>query len=1124
VAINVILSPACYGVCDFHFVENQQGHLGILPDLQIRILAQQQGTQTLKYSLKQAANAKNQVEMEECFRFATSFLSSCKSETIKQTEMAEKFEYLKQHDNKSKRLWFLWTVQEPKNSLCACSGNSEFFSALVKPNFYDFSEDFSYKPCLLTQNRVNPRTNSTTYGFGQSLVQPNQMSIFGDRTFMPECRISSVKIKSSTEFIVLANMESHNSLRSKFEPIEICVYNTELVRFVNESIDAALFKDMTLETVYLNSANMSPCYFSNEFNIYIRYLPLVKNISKTLINLDMKKSSGMSDCIFQEIRREAVKHDNPNPPHSDLDLEYVKKYRTQGGSKKYSFPKVTFSNSGLSIGRASIDLSLNSSIEDLRRKSDAKKKESLRKKSVSDRRKSSLANKRSIQANNEQKIYSGFSLFKFNVNQINSGFKLKRVNTENRNFAIEEVFMKTIAGSKRTAESIEAATSQMQESSFDRSKSEVECVNIGVTRLLVTPQSLDLISGEIDYVSNLMDSQFQDVVSTERLLKFEQANLKYITRNGDQQSGLFSNFKVIETVCEDFSILTGTEIKVSIKKFDFDQKTDDLELNTILFSPHLISFINKAFLVLSKIDVCVTLSLGSLFKSVSAAEISFKSLYSIKTRLQEKWLMVNVFKGSLEYLGFYKLLDFLQAVLADHQTIQADNKKYRFKFNVNALNFRLNLKTSLYVDLELSSLQLTTSDSFGRKGSKHMFEASIRLDLYKKAQATETNLATAVLSLNKKLLDAFLSCEITLNDPSILKQDTSTTKPKYTLNLSVPLIFDSELTSKIVKLPGLLFYFIKESHKPEVYLLAELAGIRIEFNRAKKMISVECDKFRMARAHLELDLDQLFRLLDERISLPRTQKRRYNSIKFKSNEFLFSFFPTELISSHSWLFCKLQSFEMLYELLENSANHFELAFDKPNENMAHKDKDSHISRNVFLKVGVEDDVFSRSFDFNRWLNYCCMNSSEPVEYTIGLLAILPDHFKMNLKAEPGSVNGQWAWNVRFETQPNLIVDLSSLKTVYFELYRLFVDYRTVRGVKLGDFHRQATVENAIRVRFFEHMRSVDRRNSLQDEELNSDAIDFINPDFIAFVLHLSVFEPVCRYLDALPDHVHHYSV
>ena len=254
VLFNLTLSPANYAFCDFHFADDKSGKLGSMPDIHLRVFC----------SVASELGETNSLHLIECGSVVSSFLSLHQVDETSVESQQTKIELLKRSDEETKRLDFVW---DANNKECACCGNAKFFSDLNSMHkMYQFDKESIVKPCVYV---ISPTLNK--YGFGQSLLVPNEMAFFSYRNFV-EPKLNS-KIFAGQTFTVLANLESDEALlKQKFDPFQIVVYENELEKFNNESLSFNFLNKLDPKHLDYNSANMTPPYFSKEFNVYIRYL------------------------------------------------------------------------------------------------------------------------------------------------------------------------------------------------------------------------------------------------------------------------------------------------------------------------------------------------------------------------------------------------------------------------------------------------------------------------------------------------------------------------------------------------------------------------------------------------------------------------------------------------------------------------------------------------------------------------------------------------------------------------------------------------------------------------------------------------------------------------------------
>lgn len=140
------------------------------------------------------------------------------------------------------------------------------------------------KPCVLTENQLDDVTNKlATYGLGKSILYDNESALY--------CHSNSLNINKNP-IIVVSNLETETITRDRFELAEIKMYKkSRLDRYLKETRPES---EAPLPTTNLNSANMWPPFLSDNFTLYVRYLPLVRNCPS---DSDSTSSEPYSDLI-----------------------------------------------------------------------------------------------------------------------------------------------------------------------------------------------------------------------------------------------------------------------------------------------------------------------------------------------------------------------------------------------------------------------------------------------------------------------------------------------------------------------------------------------------------------------------------------------------------------------------------------------------------------------------------------------------------------------------------------------------------------------------------------------------------------------------------------------------------
>jgi hypothetical protein len=541
------------------------------------------------------------LNLNECGSFIFKFIDFFNFDSESLDNSIKKIEYLKSCDSQSRRLWFLWdkhsNIENNNSKLlieeCACVGQAEFFSNQSRPQFYESYSEYEHKPCVLTLNKMNERTGKLLYGFGQSIIEINQPILFSNRSFFYEIYDQGVffqdirqnlRIAPKNKFIVVSNIEQMEQntikIRKKFEPMEICVYDElELNRFLNESVDVNLFKDLSEESIYLNSSNMSPPYFASDFSIYVRYLPLIKKETNYVYKPQMKSENNYFSCFF-EIPN-LIENPLNSEPHSDLKTQYIKKYSlTPRKKRNYNLNLANQNNlyqtsSFLSINNNSnairavvskvLNMSSSPSPPSLKQPKSDQKRRKLSVKdgiSVSKKKLSLISGKKKIilhdpsskqrklsiektsvprqseeQANLEISKESSFSAnYIFNINQIEAGFKLSKIDEVDQanKLCIEEVFIQNIFCLRHNSQNsnhddrnfkINSTKNKINNKNKKSSKEEIrinsrtKCANIFRTYLNLSPNSLKSLSSAIELFATELLS-YNTIINKLNQLKF----------------------------------------------------------------------------------------------------------------------------------------------------------------------------------------------------------------------------------------------------------------------------------------------------------------------------------------------------------------------------------------------------------------------------------------------------------------------------------------------------------------------------------------------------------------------------------------------------------------------------
>jgi hypothetical protein len=421
---NLTISPLNYAFCDFHFGNDTSGTLGSMPDLCLKMFC----------SVKSEINHVTDTIIVECGTIVVNYLSLIEHEKINEARLKTKIEFLKMNDSETKRLYFLWNFDQDE---CGCRGNALFFSNSNEIHMlYDFDKDHIVKPCI-----YDISSNADKYGFGQSIIIPNEMTFFSYRSFNDDK--TSMKISPGQEFIVLANLENDEPLsKPKYDPFQIIVYENELNKFNNESLSFDFLNKLNAENLNYNSASMTPPYFANEFSIYIRYLPVIRNVAK--VTHTPRKNN------FKIV----LKDTQANIPYSDLKdgLALWNKLKTRRNAiEKIELPNqlktMTYKNK--EVSKKLITKQKLKQLQKLNNNNNNNDYGLLNKSKV--KLKKTSATFPAKMTENLSPYYLNFlPILNLNLVQIRNGFKLESRVTKRKKICVHEVFLQCFLNAYQT--------------------------------------------------------------------------------------------------------------------------------------------------------------------------------------------------------------------------------------------------------------------------------------------------------------------------------------------------------------------------------------------------------------------------------------------------------------------------------------------------------------------------------------------------------------------------------------------------------------------------------------------------------------------------------------------------
>lgn len=114
----------------------------------------------------------------------------------------------------------------------------------------------------------------------------NEHAFYSHRVFFPEYNPNR---RIAGTLHVVASLEestsySDSASKSRFQPFEIYVYEDELNLFLNEQFHQ--HEQQANKPSVTEMPHMTPPYFSCDFNLYVRFLPIVRNFTRCVSTND----------------------------------------------------------------------------------------------------------------------------------------------------------------------------------------------------------------------------------------------------------------------------------------------------------------------------------------------------------------------------------------------------------------------------------------------------------------------------------------------------------------------------------------------------------------------------------------------------------------------------------------------------------------------------------------------------------------------------------------------------------------------------------------------------------------------------------------------------------------------
>lgn len=177
------ISPIRLSFCNLHGSGFGTGITGLLPNIKLALYTQT-NMQTNTHHQSSGSSASQpplkQPESDNWVGVGSMSLGPVLIEAASSLPQSPKNlhlvqqKFLKLHDDKTKRLWFLWPI-EGKSSQCGCTGGCAFFGSnrngpnFLKPNQSDLQEGINVAMFNVIE------TVSGEYGYGQSLLHAGQL-------------------------------------------------------------------------------------------------------------------------------------------------------------------------------------------------------------------------------------------------------------------------------------------------------------------------------------------------------------------------------------------------------------------------------------------------------------------------------------------------------------------------------------------------------------------------------------------------------------------------------------------------------------------------------------------------------------------------------------------------------------------------------------------------------------------------------------------------------------------------------------------------------------------------------------------------------------------------------------
>ncbi|XP_041971055.1 transmembrane protein KIAA1109 homolog isoform X2 [Aricia agestis] len=177
------LSPIRFSFCNLHGSGFGTGITGLLPNIKLAMYTQSNMHTNTHHNSSSSNNSQSKIPEDKSDNWVgvgsmslgplLLEAASCLPQSPKNLHLVQQ-KFLKLHDDKFKRLWFLWP-NEGRGGQCGCTGGCAFFGSnrngpnFLKPSPADLNDGIN----IACFNVIE--TSPGEYGYGQSLLHPGQL-------------------------------------------------------------------------------------------------------------------------------------------------------------------------------------------------------------------------------------------------------------------------------------------------------------------------------------------------------------------------------------------------------------------------------------------------------------------------------------------------------------------------------------------------------------------------------------------------------------------------------------------------------------------------------------------------------------------------------------------------------------------------------------------------------------------------------------------------------------------------------------------------------------------------------------------------------------------------------------